>query len=113
MPDGTLFGNRHSLRVVDLFCGAGGTSLGVEMGLGVSPVAAVNHWDYAIRTHAQNHPSTLHFQEDVFNVHPWQAARGLSIDLLVGSPDCTHFSTAKGSAPRDTGRRALADVFIR
>ena len=113
MPDGTLFGNRHSLRVVDLFCGAGGTSLGVEMGLGVSPVAAVNHWDYAIRTHAQNHPTTLHFQEDVFNVAPWQAARGLSIDLLVGSPDCTHFSTAKGSAPRDTGRRALADVFIR
>ena len=113
MPDGTLFGNRQALRVVDLFCGAGGTSLGVEMGLGVSPVAAVNHWDYAIQTHAQNHPGTMHFLEDVFNVHPWQAARGLSIDLLVGSPDCTHFSTAKGSAPRDTGRRALADVFIR
>ncbi len=113
MPDGTLFGDRHALRAVDLFCGAGGTSLGVEMGLGVSPVAAVNHWPYAIRTHAENHPATLHFQEDVFNVHPWEAARGLSIDLLVGSPDCTHFSVAKGGAPRDSGRRALADVFVK
>lgn len=116
--DGTLFGELRGragrrLRVVDLFCGAGGTSLGVEMGLGVSPVAAVNHWDYAITTHQQNHPSTLHFREDVFNVAPWEAARGMSVDLLVGSPDCTHFSVAKGGAPRDTGRRALADVFIK
>jgi len=113
MADGTLFGNLSTTRVIDLFCGAGGTSLGVEMGLGVPPVAAVNHWPYAIQIHARNHPETLHFAEDVFEVEPWVAARGLSIDLLVGSPDCTHFSVAKGGAPRSAGRRALADVFVK
>ncbi len=113
MADGTLFGPLKSTRVIDLFCGAGGTSLGVEMGLGVPPVAAVNHWPYAIQIHARNHPETLHFTEDVFEVEPWVAARGLSIDLLVGSPDCTHFSVAKGGAPRRAGRRALADVFVK
>jgi len=119
MADGTMFGQlrhkdgRRPLRAVDLFCGAGGTSLGVEMGLGVSPVAAVNHWPYAIQTHAQNHPTTLHFLEDVFNVAPWEAARGMELDLLVGSPSCVHFSTAKGGQPLDAGLRALADVFVK
>ncbi len=119
MADGTLFGTlrtkdgRRPLRVVDLFCGAGGTSLGVKMGLGVDPIAAVNHWDYAIRTHAENHPATLHFREDVFSVAPWEAARGVGVDLLVGSPDCTHHSKAKGGKPLNRGRRALADVFVR
>lgn len=114
MADGTLFGDlRPRPRVVDLFCGAGGTSLGVELGIGHSPVAAINHWDYAIQVHAKNHPDTLHFREDVFEVEPWVAARGMEVDLLVGSPDCTHFSVAKGAAPRSAGRRALADVFVK
>lgn len=99
--------------MIDLFCGTGGTSLGVEMALGHGPEAAVNHWPYAIQIHAKNHPATLHFQEDVFAVDPWEAARGKRVDLLVGSPDCTHFSVAKGAAPRDSGRRSLAEVFIR
>lgn len=113
MADGTLFGNLRKLVVADLFCGLGGTSLGVEMALGYGPVAAVNHWSYAIQQHSKNHPQTHHFQEDVFAVEPWIAARGRSIDLLVGSPDCTHFSVAKGAAPRDSGRRGLADVFVK
>lgn len=114
MADGTLFGDlRPRPRVVDLFCGAGGTSLGVELGIGHSPVAAIDHWDYAIQVHAKNHPDTLHFREDVFEVEPWIAARGMEVDLLVGSPDCTHFSVAKGAAPRSAGRRALADVFVK
>ena len=112
MADGSLFGNLRRPVVVDLFCGAGGTSLGVEMA-GLEVQAAVNHWPYAIRMHARNHPDTFHFLEDVFDVEPWIAARGRLIDLLVGSPDCTHFSNAKGSQPRDTGRRALADVFVK
>ena len=106
MADGTLFGNLRQKTVVDLFCGLGGTSLGVEMGLGVSPVAAVNHWAYAIKTHAQNHPMTVHFEEDVFNVEPWQAARGRKVDLLVGSPDCfpagTAVLTSTGYRPIET-----------
>lgn len=113
MADGTLFGRLDRPTVIDLFCGTGGTSLGVEMALGHGPEAAVNHWPYAIQIHAKNHPATLHFEEDVFAVDPWEAARGKRVDLLVGSPDCTHFSVAKGAAPRDSGRRSLAEVFIR
>ena len=113
MADGTLFGRLDRPTVIDLFCGTGGTSLGVEMALGHGPEAAVNHWPYAIQIHQKNHPHTLHFEEDVFAVDPWEAARGKRVDLLVGSPDCTHFSVAKGAAPRDSGRRSLAEVFIR
>ena len=112
MADGSLWGDLRRPVVVDLFCGAGGTSLGVEMA-GLEVQAAVNHWPYAISVHSKNHPNTLHFTEDVFDVEPWIAARGRQIDLLVGSPDCTHFSVAKGGAPRDSGRRALADVFVK
>ena len=103
MADGTLFGNLRNKTVIDLFCGLGGTSLGVEMGLGVSPVAAVNHWPYAIQIHSKNHPLTLHYTEDVFSVEPWVAARGRQIDLLVGSPDCfsagTTVLTSRGYRP--------------
>jgi len=113
MADGTLFGRLDRPTVIDLFCGTGDTSLGVEMALGHGPEAAVNHWPYAIQIHQKNHPHTIHFQEDVFAVDPWEAARGKRVDLLVGSPDCTHFSVAKGAAPRDSGRRSLAEVFIR
>ena len=113
MGDGTLFGRLDRLNIVDLFCGAGGTSLGVQQALGYSPEAAINHWPYAIRVHAQNHPDTLHFEEDIFQVAPWEAARGKRVDLLVGSPSCVHFSVAKGSAPKDAGIRSQAEVFIR
>ena len=113
MADGTLFGRLDRPTVIDLFCGTGGTSLGVEMALGHGPEAAVNHWPYAIQIHQKNHPHTLHFEEDVFAVDPWEAARGKRVDLLVGSPDCTHFSVAKGAAPKDDGIRCLSDVFVK
>lgn len=111
--DGSLFGDLRRLTVVDLFCGLGGNSEGVRKALGYGPVAAVNHWPYAIATHSLNHPETIHFQEDVFHVKPWKAARGRKVDLLVGSPSCTHFSVAKGKAPKDAGIRSQAEVFIK
>ena len=111
-PDATLFGELRP-KIIDLFAGIGGTSQGVWLGLGRHPDVAINHWLYAIRTHLRNHPTTLHYLEDVWNVGPREAARGMPVDLLVGSPDCTDHSNAKGSAPRSTGRRALADVFVR
>ena len=114
MPaDGSLFGRLDRLNVVDLFCGAGGFSLGAQWAMGYPPTAAVNHDAHAILLHTKNHPGTIHFQEDVFHVAPWEAARGRRIDLLIGSPDCTHFSVAKGAAPRDSGRRSLAAVFVK
>jgi DNA (cytosine-5)-methyltransferase 1 len=113
MADGTLFGRTDRLNVIDLFCGAGGFSLGAQWALGYGPTAAVNHDPHSILIHTKNHPSTIHFQEDVFHVAPWEAARGRRIDLLIGSPDCTHFSVAKGAAPRDSGRRSLAEVFVK
>jgi DNA (cytosine-5)-methyltransferase 1 len=113
MADGTLFGPLNQPVVIDLFCGAGGSSTGFKMVTGRSPTAAINHWDYAIRTHELNHPDTLHFQEDIFHVEPWKAARGRQVDLLFGSPSCTHFSVAKGKAPLDAGIRSQAEVFIK
>lgn len=84
MADGTLFGNlKEQIVSVDLFCGLGGNSEGIKQALGYGPLAAVNHWPYAIQTHSLNHPDTLHFQEDVFHVEPWKAARGRRVDLLV------------------------------
>lgn len=93
--------------VVDLFAGGGGASEGIRQALGVSPVLAVNHCAAAIRMHEANHPNTVHLQEDVFAVRPRRPGRK-AIDLLWASPDCSHYSRAKGGRPRETGRRMLA-----
>lgn len=112
MADGSLFGRLHGPVVVDLFAGGGGASHGIREALGVSPVAAINHCAHAIQMHALNHPDTLHFQESVFDVEPMHASRGRRVDLLWASPDCTHFSRAKGGKPRDKGIRSLAWVIV-
>ena len=108
----TLFGDLVRPRIVDLFCGAGGTSEGVMQATGVSPVAVVDHSPEAIASHAMNHPESLHFQVDVFNVIPEVALRGLPLDILIGGPSCTHFSRAKGGLPLDLGIRSQAEVFV-
>lgn len=95
--------------VVDLFAGGGGASTGMERALGRPVDIAINHDPVAVAMHAANHPGTEHYQEDVWRVPPTWATQGRPVDVLWASPDCTHFSKAKGSAPRrDAKRRDLA-----
>lgn len=96
---------------VDLFAGGGGASLGIEWATGHAPIMAVNHCRAAIEMHAANHPGTLHLHESVWDVHARDFA-GTHVDLLWASPDCTHFSRAKGKAPRSKEIRSLAWVIV-
>lgn len=98
------------LVAVDLFAGGGGASHGIRSAIGRSPVLAVNHDEHAIRMHTLNHPDSRHLQEDVFTVDP-RSVRG-PVDLLWASPDCTHFSRAKGGKPVENKRRGLAWVVV-
>lgn len=108
----TLFGNLSRPVIVDLFCGIGGGSEGLRRAMGRDPDVAVNHWSYAIQMHKKNHPETVHYEEDVFNIEPWKVCKGRRVKLLIGTAPCSHFSAAKGSAPKDEGIRCLSDVFI-
>lgn len=108
----SIFGNMRSLSSAVLFAGGGGACEGIRRATGASPLFACNHDEHAIRVHQVNHPDTIHAQQDVFSLDPLTACRGRRLDLLWMSPDCTHFSPAKGAAPRDTGSRALADSIF-
>ena len=99
--------------IVDLFAGGGGASCGIEMALGVSPDIAINHDPEAIALHQENHPKTLHFINDVFEINPSTVAIGRRIGLLWLSPDCKHFSKAKGGKPKSKKIRSLAWVGIK
>lgn len=96
--------------VVDLFAGGGGASTGLEAALGRRVDIAVNHSATALAVHEANHPATKHLVTDVFEVDPLEATRGRRVDVLWASPDCTHFSVAKGGKPRSQGIRSLAEV---
>lgn len=102
----------RQLVAVDLFAGGGGASEGIRRALGRAPILAVNHDPAAIAMHAANHPNTVHLTESVFDVRP-RSAVSSSIDLLWASPDCTHFSRAKGGKPRKKEIRALAWVVVK
>jgi DNA (cytosine-5)-methyltransferase 1 len=97
-------------NVVDLFAGGGGASTGIEWAGGHVAVA-VNHDPDAVAMHAANHPNTAHHCKSVFDVPPFLPG-GRPIDLLWASPDCTHFSRAKGGKPVSSGRRDLAWVTV-
>lgn len=99
--------------VVDCFAGAGGASLGIEAAIGRAVDLAINHDETAIRVHAANHPSTRHVKEDIWQVDPVEETQGRKVGLLWASPDCTHFSKAKGGKPRKKNIRALAWVVVR
>jgi DNA (cytosine-5)-methyltransferase 1 len=99
--------------IVDLFCGAGGASQGIERALGRSPNLCINHNPLAIANHQANHPTSLHDLESVWKVDPRGAVRGNPVGLLWMSPDCTHFSRAKGAKPVKKRIRSLANVGIK
>ena len=107
----------RSLKAVDLFCGAGGTSTGLiraceALGYGVD-LLAVNHWSVAIDTHARNHPGVRHVCANVDAVDPRRAVPGGRLDLLVASPECTHHSNARGGRPVSDQQRASAWHVLR
>lgn len=102
----------HEL-VVDLFAGGGGASTGIEQAIGRPVDIAVNHDRLAVAQHFANHPQTRHYCEDVFDVDPMEVTQGRKIGGLWASPDCKHFSKAKGGQPRSKKIRALADVIVR
>lgn len=99
--------------VVDCFAGAGGASLGIEAAIGRAVDLAINHDEVAIRVHAINHPHTRHMQEDIWQADPREETRGRRVGLAWFSPDCTHFSKAKGGKPRNKKIRGLAWVVVK
>ena len=99
--------------IIDSFAGGGGASTGIEQALGRSPDVAINHNAAALALHAANHPETLHLSNDIWDVDPVEVAGGRHVGLLWASPDCKHFSKAKGGAPRDRNIRDLAWVVVR
>lgn len=98
---------------VDNFAGGGGASTGIELAIGRSVDIAINHDEAAIKMHKANHPNTKHYCEDVWAVNPKEACCGTPVALAWFSPDCTHFSRAKGGKPVDKKIRGLAWVAIR
>ncbi len=99
--------------IVDNFAGGGGASTGIEMATGRSVDIAINHDENAIAMHETNHPDTLHYCESVFDIDPVAATAGQPVGLAWFSPDCRHFSKAKGSAPVKKEIRGLAWIIIR
>ncbi|WP_273328153.1 DNA cytosine methyltransferase [Vallitalea guaymasensis] len=99
--------------VVDNFAGGGGASAGIEMALGRTVDIAINHDPAAIAMHKANHPYTKHYCESVWEVNPYEVTKGKPVGLAWFSPDCKHFSKAKGGKPKDKNIRGLAWVAVK
>lgn len=99
--------------IVDNFAGGGGASTGIEMAIGRSVDIAINHDPNAVAMHTTNHPDTLHYCESVYEVRPKIATAGRPVALAWFSPDCRHFSKAKGAKPVEKAIRGLAWVVLR
>lgn len=102
----------HEL-LIDNFAGGGGASLGIEMALRRRVNIAINHDPVALAIHRANHPDTVHLCESVWDVDPDEVCGGLPVGLAWFSPDCKHFSRAKGGKPVEKNIRGLAWVAIR
>ena len=99
--------------IVDSFAGGGGASTGIELATGRVVNVAINHDPDAILMHRTNHPHTEHYQASVWDVDPVEVCRGRKVGLLWASPDCKHFSKAKGGKPVDKNIRGLAWIVLR
>ena len=102
----------HEL-VIDNFAGGGGASTGIEIAIGRHVDIAINHDPAAIAMHKVNHPYTRHYCESVWDVDPRKVAAGRPVGLVWLSPDCKHFSKAKGGKPKEKSIRGLAWVAVR
>ena len=105
--------NIKSEIIVDNFAGGGGASTGIALAIGRSVDVAINHDPIAIAMHKVNHPETEHYLENVWDVDPREATKGRPVALVWLSPDCKHFSKAKGGKPVEKEIRGLAWVAVR
>ena len=103
----------HRELIIDNFAGGGGASTGIEMALGRRVDVAINHDPEAVSMHLANHPETRHYCESVWEVNPREIAAGRPVGLVWLSPDCKHFSKAKGGQPVEKKIRGLAWVALR
>lgn len=99
--------------IVDNFAGGGGASTGIEIALGRCVDIAINHDDAAVLMHQVNHPQTTHYCESVWDIKPLEVTRGRPVGLAWFSPDCKHFSKAKGGKPVEKHIRGLAWIVLR
>lgn len=99
--------------IVDNFAGGGGASTGIELAAGRPVTIAINHDPDAILMHKTNHPYTAHYQASVWDIDPCKVCRGRPVGLAWFSPDCKHFSKAKGGKPVDKNIRGLAWIVLR
>jgi DNA (cytosine-5)-methyltransferase 1 len=98
--------------IVDSFAGGGGASTGIEMALGRSPDFAINHDAEALALHRANHPNTIHLSKNIYKVDPLDVVGRRKVGLLWASPDCKHFSKAKGGKPVKRDIRDLAWTVV-
>ena len=99
--------------IVDNFAGGGGASTGIELAAGRPVTIAINHDPDAILMHKTNHPYTAHYQASVWDIDPREVCGGRPVGLAWFSPDCKHFSKAKGGKPVDKNIRGLAWIVLR
>ena len=99
--------------IFDYFAGGGGASEGVRLALGRGPDVAINHCAAAVAMHMRNHPATQHLHTDVWDVDPRRDLPAGDVDFVWMSPDCRHFSSAKGKAPLSKRVRGLAWITLR
>lgn len=107
--------NRSRLEIelrIDNFAGGGGASTGMEAAYGRPVDIAINHSPHAIAMHKANHPETRHYCENIWEVDPHEACGNRSVGAIWFSPDCTHFSRAKGTQPLKKEIRGLAWVVL-
>lgn len=105
--------NLFNKLIVDNFAGGGGASTGIELATGRPVDIAINHDEEAIAMHIQNHPYTQHYCESVWDVDPVKVTAGRTVGIAWFSPDCKHFSKAKGGKPVDKHIRGLAWIVLR